>query len=105
MAERSRKGKKWTAQDEEILINEIGKNPTCMKASFMAASAHLHRSPGAVSNYWYNKMSKREDVCAKITIGRHAAVANRVRLKPDMEPTPILRSIFDNLIRRVFRQG
>ena len=104
MAKRNAKGRKWTAQDEEILINEIGKNPTCMKASFLAASAHLHRSPGAISSYWYSKMAKRDDVYAKITIGRHAAVANKVRLKSDMEPTPIFRSIFDGLIKRIFKQ-
>ena len=103
MSQRNRRGSKWTAEDEEILIDEIGKNPTCMKASFLAASAHLHRSPGAIGNHWYKYMAQREDVHAKLTVGRHAVVANRVRLKPDQEPTAINRSIFDRLIERIFR--
>ena len=105
MPRRNVRGTRWTAEDENILIDEIGKNPTCMKASFLAASAHLHRSPAAIGNHWYKYMAGREDVIAKLTIGRHAVVANRIRLKSEQEPTAINRSIFDRLVARIFRIG
>lgn len=95
--------KRWTAEDEEILIDEIGRNPTCMKACFIAAAVRMDRGPAGVSNHWYKYMANREDVCAKLTVGRHSCVKNRVRLKPDQSPTSIMRSIFDGLVRLVYR--
>lgn len=100
-----RPAKKWTAEDEEILIDEIGKNPTCMKACFMAAAARMDRGPAGVSNHWYKHMANREDVCARLTIGRHSCVKNRSRLKPDQQPRNILRSVYEGLIRIIFREG
>lgn len=104
MARRNVRGTRWTPEEEEILIEEIGKNPTCMRASFLAASAHLHRSPSAVSAHWYTYMAKREDVCAKVTVGRTTAVPNKVRLKPGQEPIPIRRSIFENIVAYLRRR-
>ena len=94
--------RRWTTEDENILIDEIGRNPTCMKACFLAASARLNRSASAIGNHWYKYMANREDVCAKLTIGRHSCVKNRVRLKPDQQPVSIFRSIFDNLVQHIF---
>ncbi len=94
--------RRWTPEEEDILIDEIGKNPTCMKTCFLAAATRLGRGPAGVSNHWYKYMANREDVCARLTIGRHSCVANKVRLKPDQEPKSIARSIFDGLINLIF---
>lgn len=94
--------RKWTPEDEDVVIDEIGKNPTNMKACFLAASAIIGRSPSAITSHWYCYMARREDVCAKLTIGRHACVKNKARLKNAEEPKSIARSVFDGLIRLVF---
>ena len=94
--------RKWTPEEEDILIDEIGKNPTCMKACFLAASPEIGRSASAIANHWYKSMAGRQDVCAKLTIGRHACVKNKVRLKHDQQPKSILRSIYDHLLRMIF---
>jgi len=96
------RARRWTPEDEDILIDEIGKNPTCMKACFLAAAARLGRGPAGVSNHWYKYMANREDVCAKLTLGRHSCVRNRTRLKADQQPTSILRSLYDGLINMIF---
>lgn len=94
--------RRWTTEDEDILIDEIGKNPTNMKACFLAASTRIQRTPSAISSHWYGYMAKRSDVCAKLTIGRHAYVKNKARLKSGEEPKGIVRSIFDSLLRLIF---
>lgn len=79
---------KWTAAEENIIIDEIGKNPTNLKACFMAAAELLPvRSYYACANHWYTKMAGRDDVIGRLTIGRHVTVRNKVRLKPEQEVT------------------
>ena len=79
---------KWTAVEEEIILDEIGKSPTNIKVALIAAAERLPvRSFYACSNHWYAKMANRNDVLGKLTIGRTVTVRNKTRLKPEQEVT------------------
>lgn len=79
---------KWTASEEDIILEEIGKSPNCLKVAFFAAAERLPmRSWMACSNHWYAKMAVRDDVIGRLTVGRTVTVRNKVRLKPEQEIT------------------
>lgn len=81
-----RRNPKWTAEEEEIILDEIGKSPTNVKVALLAAAERLPvRSFYACSNHWYAKMANRDDVIGKLTIGRTVTVRNKTRLKPEQE--------------------
>lgn len=98
----TRHNPKWTAGEEDILLDEIGKNPTNLKACFLAASEVIGRTPAACSNYYYSKMAKNPDVIAYLTIGRTSVVTNKKRLKADQQPTSILRSSWNFIVNLLF---
>lgn len=97
---------KWTAEEEDIIIDEIGKNPTNLKACFMAAAELLPiRSYYACANHWYSKMAGRNDVVGKLTVGRYTTVRNKTRLKADQYQTHTEsygRNIWQKLIKLLF---
>lgn len=77
---------KWTAQEEEIILDEIGKNPTNIKVALIAAAERLPvRTYNGCNSHWYTKMANRDDMMGKLTIGRTVTVRNKTRLKPEQE--------------------
>lgn len=76
-----KKNIKWTAEEEEIILDEIGKSPTNLKVAFIAAAERLPiRSYYACQSYWYTKMANRSDIVGRIMVGKHATVKNKIRL-------------------------
>lgn len=79
---------KWTAAEEEIILDEIGKSPTNIKVALIAAAERLPvRTYYGCANHWYSKMANRDDVVGRLTIGRTVTVRNKTRLKPEQETT------------------
>ena len=79
---------KWTAEEEEIILDEIGKSPTNVKVALIAAAARLPvRTYYGCANHWYTKMANRDDVVGKLTIGKGVTVRNKTKLKPEQEAT------------------
>ena len=77
---------KWTAVEEEIILDEIGKSPTNIKVALIAAAEKLPvRTYYGCANHWYSKMANRDDVIGRLTIGRTVTVRNKTRLKPEQE--------------------
>ena len=77
---------KWTAEEEEIILDEIGKSPTNIKVALIAAAEKLPvRTYYGCANHWYSKMANRDDVMGRLTIGRTVTVRNKTRLKPEQE--------------------
>lgn len=99
-------GPKWTAAEDEILLDAIGRNPTNLKASFLAASTELPiRSAGACAQRWYTKLAKDPNVVGKVTVGRHVVVRNKTRLTEEQELTHkrwFRRIIWDRIIRILY---
>lgn len=72
---------KWTAEEEEVILDEIGKSPTNLKVAFIAAAERLPiRSYYACQSYWYTRMANRSDIVGRIMVGKHATVRNKIRL-------------------------
>lgn len=101
-----RQSPKWTAEEEEIILDEIGKNPTNVKVALLAAAERLPiRSFYACSGHWYSKMANREDIIGKITVGRYATVRNKTRLKAeqvDSHKKEHTRNIWNYIISVLF---
>lgn len=84
--ERRQSAPKWTAAEEEIILDEIGKSPTNIKVALIAAAEKLPvRTYYGCANHWYSKMANRDDVIGRLTIGRTVTVRNKTRLKPEQE--------------------
>lgn len=100
---------KWTAQEEEIILDEIGKSPTNVKVALLAAAERLPvRSFYACSNHWYAKMANREDLVGKLTISRYATVRNKVKVPSEQEDSfkkTHTRSVWNNIITFLFGRG
>ena len=92
---------KWTEGEEEILLEEIGKNPTNLKACFMATAEIIGRTPGAISNRYYTKILKSDKI-AVLTLGRHAVVKNKKRLKESESPITILKTVWNKIVKLLF---
>lgn len=58
--EDSAQGRRWTAEEDEILSRHIDASVTNLKVCFMAVAEIVHRSPGAVASHWYTVLSKRD---------------------------------------------
>lgn len=101
-----RTGPKWTAAEDEVLLDAIGRNPTNLKASFLAASTELPiRTPGACAQRWYGTLAKDPNVIGKITVGRHAVVKNKTRLTEAQELTHrrwFGRVVWDKIINLIY---
>lgn len=79
---------KWTAAEEEIILDEIGKSPTNIKVALIAAAERLPvRTYNGCNSHWYTRMANRDDVIGRLTIGRTVTVRNKTRLKPEQEIT------------------
>ena len=101
-----RQNPKWTVEEEEVILDEIGKNPTNVKVALLAAAERLPiRSFYACSGHWYSKMANREDVIGKITVGRYTTVKNKTRLKTeqaDSHKKEHTRNIWNYIISVLF---
>ena len=97
---------KWTAEEEEIILDEIGKSPTNIKVALLAAAERLPvRTYNGCNSHWYTKMANRDDVVGKLTIGRTVTVRNKTRLKPEQETnhkSEHTQSIWRRLIEMLF---
>lgn len=79
---------KWTAEEEEVILDEIGKSPTNVKVALLAAAEKLPaRTFYACSGHWYTKMANRSDIIGKLTVSRYTTIKNKVRLKPEQTET------------------
>lgn len=106
-AARSRNGRliRWTPAEEQVLIDAIGQNPTCLKAAFLAASMNLTRTPSACSYHWYKHMANRDDVIAKLTIGNGVVIKNKtvkVAENSDLRKS-IVRGIWERICNLLYR--
>lgn len=102
-----RQAPKWTAEEEDIILDEIGKSPTNIKIALLAAAERLPvRTYYACANHWYEKMAGREDVVGRVTIGRHTSVKNKTRIKPEQNESykkPHTRNIWNRILSILFR--
>ena len=69
------RNKRWTAQEDTIVVSAVKDSPTNLKTAFKAASKKTGRSEGACSNRWYTVLSKDKANACFVTIsGKHQAL-------------------------------
>ncbi len=69
--------KKWTKEEERILLNQVRVFPQNLTKCFMIVSEQIDRSPGAVANHWYTKVSKDPDSLVFFTASQKHVSRNR----------------------------
>ena len=91
--------KKWSDEEENILLEEIRKAPYNLKACFIAASKKLDRSVGAIGNHWYTVTSKNPKILELGTISSKHFCRNRKNGKG----VPVTQSIWRRFVAMVKR--
>ena len=73
----NKKCRKWTAEEERCLINQVRVFPHNLHKCFMLVSEVIDRTPGAVANHWYTKTSKNPDCMVFFTASEKHVSKNR----------------------------
>ena len=69
------RNKRWTAQEDMIVVSEVKNSPTNLKAAFEKASKMTGRSKNACMCRWYIVLSKDKANACFVTIsGKHQAL-------------------------------
>lgn len=108
MAKKSKKIKKslpWTPEEDQILIENIGRNPLNLRMCFITTSTLIRRSPSACASRWYGTLAKsnQKEHTAILTMGRHTAVRNRKRFKEGMEMIELPGGFFSRVVDAIYR--
>lgn len=90
--------RKWTREEERILINQVRVFPHNLKKCFCIVSEQVGRTPGAVANHWYTHTSKQpENLCFFTASQRH--VSKNRKNGMGVESTPSIWRRLMNIIR------
>lgn len=73
----ARNQRRWTAEEDEILLRQVRAFPQNLHKCFMIVSDHLGRTEGAVANRWYGTVSKKAENMCFFTASPHHVSANR----------------------------
>lgn len=72
------KKRKWTTEEERVLVDQITRSANNIKEAFRRTSRLIDRTEAACMYHWYAVVSKREDPSACfVTIGYKAENVNR----------------------------
>lgn len=69
--------KRWTREEDKCLLNQVRVFPQNLTKCFMIVSEQINRSPGAVANHWYTKVSKDPDALVFFTASQKHVSRNR----------------------------
>ena len=71
------KNKRWTAQEDTIVVLAVKDSPTNLKAAFKVAGKKTGRSEGACSYRWYTILSKDKANACFVTVSSKHQSLNR----------------------------
>lgn len=96
--------RRWTDEEDQILINKIGENPLNLRMCFMATATLVRRSPAACASRWYGHLQKSDlkEHTAIITMGKHIAIRNKKKFKLGMTMHQIPEGIFMRIVNYLF---
>ena len=90
---KKQKAARWTAADEEVLINNVRENVTNLAKAFRQTSKELQRSTLACSAHWYANTSIKSGHCLFVTLsGKHVSV-NRKNGKGKPSSMPLYKRV------------
>lgn len=98
--------KKYTAEEEAIIAEEISKSPDNIKKGIRSAAEKIRRSECAVSAHWYTVQSKKGSSKAVfLTMGKTSCTVNRKNIyseDTDSNKVKLLsKSLFKGLLKRL----
>lgn len=73
----SRTCKKWTAEEEKKLLQQVSASPQNLTKCFLAVSESIGRTPQAVANHWYTVVSKKPNATCFFTASPKTVSRNR----------------------------
>lgn len=74
---RKRTIRKWTIEEDELLLRHVRAFPQNLSKCFLMVSESIGRSQTAVSAHWYSSVSKRPDVLCFFTASPKHVSRNR----------------------------
>lgn len=96
--------KRWTIEEEQVLIAQIKKNPGNLTKAFDLAATKLDRTVKAIKMHYYlvivTGKSKVDTSCVFMTISENKAIANRKNAK-DINYIEIKPSLWKQLIKYI----
>lgn len=96
----NRTNRKWTEEEDSILLSQVKRQPQNLSRSFLAVSERTGRSQQAVSNRWYTVVSKKPDsVCFFTASPKHVSRnrKNGVGVESNINIWQRLMSVIRNL--------
>lgn len=97
------KGRKWTKEEDKILVQAIKVNPHNRVEAFRKAAAQLNRTVGAIHHRWYYILSNPENPnyvgCLFTLIGYKSNYNNRTvySSQSSVSPDPTKRGIWTKI--------
>lgn len=73
----SRTLRKWTEEEENLLLRQVKANPQNLKQCFISVSRNIDRTPLAVTHHWYRVLSKKTGTTCFFTASPHHVSKNR----------------------------
>lgn len=75
--ENSIKNKKWEILEDKLLMQTVRAHPQNLHRCFVIVSEEINRTPGAVANHWYTKVSKQPEALCFFTASPKHVSKNR----------------------------
>lgn len=73
----SRQVRKWTEEEDNLLLRQVKAFPQNLNRCFLMVSQNIDRTPAAVANHWYTVVSKRSDAICFFTASSYHVSKNR----------------------------
>lgn len=99
------KGKRWTKEEDKVLLESVKAAPHNLKQAFKQASSKLNRSATACTSRWYTELSKRKESenVAFMCVSAKKMSVNRKTLSEDNSPeAPSLWKRVMNFIKKLY---
>lgn len=95
--------KKWSNDEEEVVISCVKESPENLKEAFTKASTMINRTPSAITTRWYDTISNNADKHSTcfMCISKRKYARNRKNVKKDI-PAHTNNSIWGRLISFFF---
>lgn len=96
----SRTNKRWTEEEDAMLLRQVRAFPQNLSKCFLIVAQNTDRTKQAVANHWYSTVSKRPDVLCFFTASSSHISKNRKNGKEIECPRNIWQR-FLNILRRL----
>lgn len=96
-----RNNKKWTIEEEKVLIAQIQKNPGNLKKAFICTTELIQRTERAIALHYYNIMIKNKSKLPKsymyMTISKDKALVNKKVTRKEENYIKINPTLWDKI--------